>query len=105
MEGAELIGWKLYYCDAQGNRSTFSSKNGSWAEAPRENVQYLFTYWERDGKKWKTKLGGCDVYVLDNDQAARVAEASPDIVKLGKEIDSDTLLEVMREAVEDPEVF
>jgi hypothetical protein len=105
MDGATLIGWKLYYCTVQGVRSTYSSKDGPWELAPFQDVQYLFRYWEKDGKKWKEKLGGCDIYALNNDQCRSIFEGDPKLVKLGTEIDSDMLLEVMREAMEDPEAF
>jgi hypothetical protein len=33
-EGITCIGWKLWYADREGRVETFSSKQGSWRDAP-----------------------------------------------------------------------
>ncbi len=102
--GISCIGWKLWYCDKDENISTFSSRQGTWQAAPQRNVQYL-TQWWTDGKKtWKTVHGGCDVYVLDNDQAEEIGAICPN-AKLSIYIDPDMLIDLMHRASDDEEEF
>lgn len=74
--------WRIVYADG----STFTSADGTWAEAPPFGVQAVVYYHVPDrGRLRVTVDGGKDVYVWDG------ADAHPDYVgwKLGLWIDRE----------------
>jgi len=53
--------WKIYYSDG----STFSSNDGTWGEAPDQDVQIVILYYPRKdgmGRPTRTLVSGVDYY-------------------------------------------
>jgi hypothetical protein len=75
--------WRLYYDDG----STFSSADGTWAQAPNEGVQVLVTYQE---PPYKVLHDGVDTYRLPGRKT----------VKHGRWMDTDAFYAIQREAFE-----
>ena len=60
-----IIGWKIFYSDG----STFSSRQGTWAEAPANNVQIIIMYQDlRDDPKSHKAIRGRDYYDFDGEK-------------------------------------
>lgn len=60
-------GWKLFYGDGR----TFSSNDGTWDEAPDQNVQLVMVYEMKTsamGRPTRRIYSGCDYYFKDGDE-------------------------------------
>lgn len=76
--------WRIYYPDG----STFSSEDGTWADAPPFGVQCVVYYHE---SPYKTVDGG----VSDGDVYYYQGDGYPDDVKLGVWMDAEGLYRIM----------
>jgi hypothetical protein len=60
-----VVGWRLYYSDG----STFTSADGSWADAPASDVQILVVF---HGDGYRTFSHGDDFYFMPGKGAVKV---------------------------------
>jgi hypothetical protein len=67
----EMRGWRLYY----GDGSTFDSWEGSWEEAPSDNVQILMLYFE---PPYKSQIAGWDDYELPPSSEKKYGKSIPE---------------------------
>ena len=57
--------FKIWYSD-----STFDSTQGAWKEAPKDDVQVVIIYFEKNdalGRPTRLYSSGCDYYALDDE--------------------------------------
>lgn len=96
-------GWKLFY----GNGKTFSSNDGTWADAPDQDVQVLLVYEkkiDRQNRPTRIAFSGCDFYFKDGDsfgQSFDDVSKVRGVVKRGKwastEVEFDKIMAVAME--------
>ncbi|OGS01551.1 MAG: hypothetical protein A2V88_02690 [Elusimicrobia bacterium RBG_16_66_12] len=67
--------WKIYYDD----RTTFSSEDGRWSDAPTDGVLFVVVWDERG----KTPYSGADYYYMEGDQLCSTHDLGPLLRKLG----------------------
>lgn len=67
----DVKGWRIYY----GDGSTFDSSQGSWTDAPDEDVQIVMLYLERP---YRNQVCAADVYFLPNGTHPKFGRAIPD---------------------------
>lgn len=66
-----VLGWRLWY----GDGSTYSNRDGSWADAPADNVQALELAHE---PPYRTLVYGIDTYELEGEPAVKDGRSLPD---------------------------
>jgi len=102
----KIIGWKIWYCDADLNESMFSSNDGTWEEAPDQNVQRVMAYFDlldAQGRPRREVLDGSDYYWFNG----KIFDAGDDItkatgpIKYGKEIDYDFFRGIQKKSLKD----
>lgn len=97
-------GWKLFYGDGR----TFSSNDGTWDDAPAQDVQIVVVYEMKiDGQGRPTRIvfSGCDYYFKDGDvfgQSFDDVSLVRGVVKYGKLMNTEAAFnKLMNVAMED----
>ena len=97
-------GWKLFY----GNSKTFSSNNGTWENAPDQDVQILMVYekkTDKQGRPTRIVFSGCDFYFKDGNsfgQSFDDISKVRGVVKHGKWMNTEAEFDdIMAVAMED----
>jgi hypothetical protein len=76
-ETRPVAAWRIYY----GDDITYSSAEGSWDEAPAENVQAVKLWWEGfadDGERWSVVHVGEDAYLLKGNSEWKIGRLISD---------------------------
>lgn len=92
-----LKGWKIWY----GDGSTFTSRHGTWADAPIQDIQIVMLYFDkRDvmGNSLRSVFSGFDYYFKDGDNisAAMTPSETSGEIKYGKEMAVEAEFEKIR---------
>lgn len=61
---SKLLGFKIWY-----SKSTFDSTQGTWKEAPTDDVQFVMFYFEEKdglGRPMRRAMHGVDFYAMDD---------------------------------------
>ena len=66
-----VVSWRIYYPD-----SVFTSDDGSWDEAPNENVQIIMLFHEPE--PYRTVLMGEDEFRLTPESSVKYGKWMPD---------------------------
>lgn len=99
----EILGFKVWYSD-----STFDSTQGTWKDAPRDDIQVVvlyFTQLDALGQPTRRISKGVDYYALDDN--GNYTEDFDNISKVkghilyGKYMDWDKLMEIDKQAFDD----
>jgi len=99
-----IRGWRIYY----GNKGTFDSNDGTHFDAPKENVQVVLIFFEKNdgmGRPTRQMMSGADFYFWDG-REWRQSFDDPSVVSgivfYGKWMRTEEEFEVIRmKAVED----
>lgn len=99
----KIISWKIWY-----SNKTFDSTQGSWKEAPDNDVQIIVFYFDKKdglGRPTRRIMSGNDYYSLDEDE--NFYESFDDIskvkghVKYGKWTNDDNIKKIIKESADD----
>ena len=104
LDHQKIVGFKTWYSD-----STYTSNDGKWNDAPKDDVQMVMVYFaHKDALKRFTRLysSGCDYYALDG-STGRFSSSFDDVssvsghVLYGKFMNWDSLMALEKVAFED----
>jgi len=105
----KIVGWKIWYCNETLEEFMFTNKDGTWAEAPDQNVQVVMAYADKhdgQGRACRMIFRAVDYYWYNGkvfDSGDVLTEATGP-VKYGKEILFSKYEEIVNHAMEDYEI-
>jgi len=98
--------WKIYYSDG----STFSSNNGTWEEAPDQDVQVVILYYPRKdrlGRPTRSLMSGADYYFRTSHGFSKSFDDFSlviGVVKFGKWTTDENFESILEKAINDYDI-
>jgi hypothetical protein len=94
LRNRKIIGWKIWY----GDKSTVSSKDSKWIDAPQKNVQVVKIFYKSDNGIETNTFANQEYYILDD-----LLNLPPEI-KTAKGIDGNLFFTILSDAKFDEEI-